>query len=339
MNTHVLEPTATFRRVDLADSDRDTLAEALLALPDPAQDLDAASVHLLRAFTALPVPAVNQILDFGRHADTPGVTLLTNLPTDPVLPPTPVDGEPAPGKPTFVAENVITGLSTLLGEPIGFLTEKAGRAIHDVVPVSTGAHSQTNQGSRVFLNFHNDIVYDADGRYDVPNPDFLVLSCLRQDPLGEAVTHYADARDIVRTLDPDTVRVLRTANFRLNAPGSYCRDAGRDEVLSARVPVLHGPLHSPEIAVSANGVRPLTTAAEAALERLQEVCRDPEVNHSVKLAPGQALLINNRKGLHARSAFTARHDGTDRWLQRTYVRRTTWPLRERAALGSRRIYT
>ena len=41
--------------------------------------------------------------------------------------------------------------------------------------------------------------------------------------------------------------------------------------------------------------------------------------HQVRLEPGTALLINNRKGLHARSQFSARYDGRDRWLQRAFV--------------------
>ncbi|MER5761738.1 TauD/TfdA family dioxygenase [Streptomyces sp. NPDC002082] len=331
----------TFRQSALDDGAHTKLADRLRALPDPSGDLDHASAVLLQAFAAtLPTAQLQEILDFGRHADAPGVMLVENLPVDLGLPPTPADGEPAVKEAGgHVAENVIVGLSGLLGEPIGFQTEKAGRAIHDVVPVSKGATTQTNQGSRVFLNFHNDIVYDAQGRYDVSNPDFLVLNCLRQDPQAKAVTYYADARDISAILDEDSLRILRAPLFRLNAPGSYCRDvAGKDEVLSDPVAIIHGPASSPEIAVSANGVRGLTPEAETALAALQEACRDERICHQVTLRPGQALLINNRKGLHARSAFPAFHDGTDRWLQRTYVRRTLWPLRDRGTDVGPRVF-
>lgn len=171
---------------------------------------------------------------------------------------------------------------------MGFLSEKDGQLVHDVIPVATGAQSQTNQGSTVFLNFHNDIVHDVIGRYDVSNPDFLVLSCVRADHEGVAATYYADARDIVRALDPQVLEVLRSPLFRLNAPGSYVRDvAGGAEVLSDPVAIISGPDEAPEISVSANGVRAMTRAAEQALEVLQAVCR--EVSHEVFLRPGQAL--------------------------------------------------
>ena len=327
----------TYGEIVLADEIRDALGSALVPFPDPAGDIDRSLIQLHVVFSRLPFGQLQQLLDFGRHSDTPGVMAVRNLPTDPLLPPTPLDGGPSREKETFVAEAVLLGLSQLLGEPVGFNTEKDGRLIHDVVPVSAGATTQTNQSSGVFLNFHNDIVHDDTGRYDVSNPDFLVLNCLRQDVAAEAVTYYADARDILRALRPQAVQALSAPLFRLNAPGSYVRDVANGvDVLSAPAQVISGPADSPEIAVSANGVRGLTPEAEQALDDLQSACR--EVAHQVRLVPGSALLINNRKGLHARSQFGARHDGRDRWLQRTYLRRSLWNIRYRRVSGERRVH-
>ena len=334
---HRAAADGTLGEIVLADDVRDALGSALLPISDPVDDVDRSLAELHAIFSRLPCWQLQQLLDFGRHFDTPGVMLVRNLPTDPQLPPTPLDGGPSRGKKTFVAEAVLLGLSQLLGEPVGFATEKAGRLIHDVVPVSSGATTQTNQSSGVFLNFHNDIVHDEAGRYDVSNPDFLVLNCLRQDIAGEAVTYYADARDILGALSPQVAATLSAPLFRLNAPGSYVRDvAGGAEVLSAPTAIISGAFDSPEIAISANGVRGLTTEAEQALDELQAACR--EVAHQVLLTPGSALLINNRKGLHARSQFSARHDGRDRWLQRTYLRRSLWSIRYRRAPGQRRVH-
>ncbi|WP_055490389.1 TauD/TfdA family dioxygenase [Streptomyces sp. TP-A0356] len=327
----------TLGTTELPDSVRDSIGAQLAAEPDPTLNIDRAMARYHQIFAGLPLDLLQQILDFGRHTDTPGVGYVRNLPVDERLPATPSNGGPAPDKPTFVAEGVLLGLSGLLGEPVGFRTEKNGQLIHDVIPVPGGAMTQTNQGSTVFLNFHNDIVHDAIGRYDVSNPDFLVLSCLRADHEGMAATHYADARDIISVLDPRTLELLRSPLFRLNAPGSYIRDvAGGGEVLSDPVAMINGPEGSPEIACSANGVRAMTTAAQAALDRLQAACR--EVAHQVFLRPGEALLINNRKGLHARTPFTARYDGADRWLQRTYVRRSQWTIRYRQTAEDRRVH-
>jgi L-asparagine oxygenase len=337
IDSAVESPVTTFEEIVLADEARDALAGELLPLPDPVTDIDRSLAVLHAVFARLPVEQLQQILDFGRHVATPGVALVRNLPVDPSLPPTPVDGLPSRHKRTFVAEGVLLGLSQLLAEPVGFTTEKDGRLVHDVVPVLAGAATQTNQSSHVFLSFHNDTVHDPAGRYDVPNPDFLVLNCLRQDVAGEAVTYYADARDIAGSLPPGVAEILRQPLFQLNAPGSYVRDvAGGAEVLSDPVPVLSGPLAAPEVVVSANGVIALTPDASQALADLQRACR--QVAHQVLLTPGTALLINNRKGLHARSEFFARHDGHDRWLQRTYLRRSLWTIRYRATPGDRRVH-
>ncbi|MEU6392972.1 TauD/TfdA family dioxygenase [Streptomyces sp. NPDC046939] len=328
---------ATFAEIALPDAVRDALSEQLAALPDPNIDIDRSTARLLQIFATLPTDIFQQVLDFGRHVDTPGVALVSNLPVDAELPGTPTDGGPSTDKTSFVAEGVLLGLSGLLGEPMGVLTEKAGQLIHDVVPVPGGSKTQTNQGSEVFLNFHSDIMHDVIGRYDVANPDFLVLSCLRADHDGVAGTFYADARDISAALPPTVLETLRSPLFRLNAPGSYVRDvADGQEVLSDPVPMISGHTAYPEIAISANGVHPLTSGAREALDILQEVCR--EVAHSVHLRPGQALLINNRKGVHARSTFTARYDGQDRWLQRTYVRRSLWNVRYRVTDDNRRVH-
>jgi len=327
----------TFTEFVLTDEVRDAIGGVLESFPNPVDDIDRTLTRLRVVFAALPIDQLQGVLDFGRHVDTAGVALVRNLPVDRELPMTPVDGGPSRLKRTFVAECVLLGLSQLLGEPMGITTEKGGRLVHDVVPVSAGATSQTNQSSAAFLNFHSDIVYDETGRFDVPNPDFLVLNCLRQDVGKEAVTYYADARDVVAGLPEDVVETLRTPSFRLNAPGSYVRDvAGGAAVLSDPVAIISGPLHAPGIVVSANGVVGLTREAENALNELQRVCR--EVAHEVRLAAGTALLINNRKGLHARSQFFARHDGQDRWLQRTYLRRSLWDVRYRGVPDNRRVH-
>lgn len=326
--------TRTFGRIDLPAITSGRLQQILLDMPDPSADPDSATTRLLQAFaTSFDSDDLQSVLDAGRHPDTPGVTLVSGLPVDPGLPLTPADGGPARGKRSYISEGVVLGLSALLGEPYGVHSEKAGQLVHDVIPVKSGSTTQTNMGSKVFLNFHNDIIHDPVGTYTLANPDFLVLLCLRPDPDGEALTYYADARDILAALSDEHAAELRLAQFQLNAPGNYCKAVGQDQVLSDITPIISGPTDYPEVSTSANGVVALTRAGAAALEAFQLACR--EVAHQVALAPGQALIINNRKGLHARSSFTARHDGTDRWLQRTYVRRSFWTSRYRSNAARR----
>jgi L-asparagine oxygenase len=44
-----------------------------------------------------------------------------------------------------------------------------------------------------------------------------------------------------------------------------------------------------------------------------------EIATSVVLEPGDLLVIDNNIAVHGRSPFTARFDGHDRWLQRSFV--------------------
>ncbi|MDV8022650.1 TauD/TfdA family dioxygenase [Rhodococcus sp. IEGM 1330] len=264
----------------------------------------------------------------------PPVMLLQNLPTDRALPDTPTDGGAAKEKQTFISEGVLLALSTLLGEPVSFRTEKNGRIIHDIATTKGGADTQTSQASKVFLNFHNDIVYDENDRYDVSNPDFLVLYCLRGAPGGAAGTYYCAASEIIEFLPPETVATLRDPRFKLNAPGGYTKMyANNQAVWSLPMPLIVGPPESPEIFLAANGVIGIDETAQRALDSVQELCRSGSIGARVELTPGDALLINNRKGVHARDPFPARFDGTDRWLQRTYIRRSLWNIRDKAVDG------
>jgi L-asparagine oxygenase len=45
------------------------------------------------------------------------------------------------------------------------------------------------------------------------------------------------------------------------------------------------------------------------------------VRRTIVLAPGDLAFVDNRLAVHGRTAFRARYDGRDRWLQRMFVQR------------------
>ena len=61
----------------------------------------------------------------------------------------------------------------------------------------------------------------------------------------------------------------------------------------------------------------------------------PALQRSVRLGPGDLLVIDNKRCAHARSAYEARFDGQDRWLQRAYVRRDIRMLTSETAASFR----
>ena len=65
--------------------------------------------------------------------------------------------------------------------------------------------------------------------------------------------------------------------------------------------------------------QPIDRDAARAFTLVKETVK--QVFNDAKLNPGEMLIIDNRRSIHARSIFSPRYDGTDRWLQRGYARR------------------
>jgi hypothetical protein len=91
-------------------------------------------------------------------------------------------------------------------------------------------HATSSESSDVELGFHTDFNFDKhhpERPYNVLNPDYIVLLCLRGDRRSEAYTLYADARDICGKLDPAHLEVMRAPRFQLAASysftSSWCR--------------------------------------------------------------------------------------------------------------------
>ena len=73
--------------------------------------------------------------------------------------------------------------------------------------------------------------------------------------------------------------------------------------------------------------------ADGALRRLSAAL--DSTHQALRLLPGDLLVIDNFRTSHARSVFTPRWDGHDRWLNRMFVRVPDpdgGPLRDAAIL-------
>lgn len=314
----------------LDDSTRDNITSHLVDLSNPYTNPRRFSAQVRPGLSMIGTDALTKIHDFATSPDSPAVMLLENLPTDPDLPPTPLDGVINYENRTFVGEAVTYGLGKLIGEPIGYTTEKDGDVLHNLIPAQGAETTQSNRGSKVFLNFHNDSVYDESGWFHTYNADFLVLYGHRADPLRQAETIYIDAKTLCAVLDDDDVAELRKPQFELAAPSNFTMLLNNGEKVWSRPGgVISGPEDAPEISVAANGTRGTNPRAEAALNNLKALCDKPEYRISVKIGAGQALLINNRKGMHARSTFEPTFGPEERWLLRANVRRDTWAMRQR----------
>jgi len=87
-----------------------------------------------------------------------------------------------------------------------------------------------------------------------------------------------------------------------------------------RLAILSGSKSAPEIAYDMHHLAPIHDADTEAADALRELgaCLD-NVAISHVMERGDLLIFDNKRVVHARTPFTARFDGTDRWLMRTMI--------------------
>jgi L-asparagine oxygenase len=320
-------------RLEVPPTSAAQLHERFVGLPrlDADPDLEWLLAHLLQCTALLPVE-----LAFRSARPTgPSALLLSGLPIDTDLPPTPVDGMVPPYKAGQVSECALLLVGILLGEPVAYRAEKDGALIQDVFPTVADQNAPSNASWAISLDVHTELTFSRrapEQPLHATSPDFVLLLGLRCPEDRLASTTVIDVRDICEQLTPPELDALRQDAFQLQAPYSFTRDGDGSRPWSPPVALLRGPSTEPSLAFdSACGVRALSAAAEAALDGLKAACRLPAIRESVQLRAGDVLVIDNARCAHARSQFTARLDGQDRWLERGYVRRSLVGLESRTA--------
>ena len=181
------------------------------------------------------------------------------MPVDEPLPPTPISSLAEAREPTPVGEGEILSIAALLGEPVGYIDEKDGAVVQHVFPLASEANSSSNESSAAGLDFHTELSFSRrhpEWPMDYACPDFLLIFCLRPDPMYQANTSILEARTICQRLPEQHLRALREPNFELRAPvffhaqGETVRDRGAIESLSYQGPIGHLESHSTSLAVS-----------------------------------------------------------------------------------------
>ncbi|GIG86266.1 TauD/TfdA family dioxygenase [Plantactinospora endophytica] len=270
--------------------------------------LDADGItELACGLTAAVPPRLLRALH--RHRSGAGLDALLVaglLPADQEWGPTPRgSAEPLTG-PAQAAALCLLNAALQLGEPFTFSTFYSGRLVQHVVPVPTMEHTQTSESSSGMLDWHVEDGFSPD------RCDHFALLCVR----GETAAHtrFTSARDLEL---PDEVReVLRRPTF-LMAPDTAHEMSDRRPVATA---VLWGPPEAPEICYDAHYLTPAEQQGGHEAEALRLLGRELDVKRvEHALAPGELLLLDNRRTVHARTPFSARGDGTDRWLLRTMI--------------------
>ncbi|MEV0052874.1 TauD/TfdA family dioxygenase [Saccharopolyspora shandongensis] len=206
-----------------------------------------------------------------------------------------------------VAFALIAGVT---GRVFGWRSQQDGRLVHDIVPSKGFENMQVGASSAVKLEWHTEDSYHPD------RPELLLLACVRNpDGVGTDVASVRRAR-----LSDEDAALLSTDPVLLYPDDSYAGSWSGDGGDSARMLTLWE---------TADGLcmrfdPPYTKLPDdrpdlrAAWERLGEALDSCAT--TVRAEPGDVVVVNNDVAAHARRPFTARYDGTDRWLKRILAR-------------------
>lgn len=276
----------------------------------------------LEAAGKLDGPTFDAMRHFAESSNDYGTLLLRNVPIDSNLPPTPHDGR-RPGNVSLLCEAIEVLLGCLLGEIFSYADEKEGLLIQNICPVPGQENLQENTGS-VFLEFHTE-----DSFHPFP-PDYLILTCLRGDRSGQAVTVTASLGRVMDSLGKEVIESLVGLNYLIRSSSSF----GASKY-QKRTAFIGSPQKETGFVFDLNGMKPLSNDAARAMQYLlKELERE---TYGVCLRPGEAIVIDNNKACHARTGFQPYYDGHDRWLQRIFLSRDLSRVKGAFVPGTRMI--
>ncbi|MFD6970012.1 TauD/TfdA family dioxygenase [Streptomyces sp. NPDC059949] len=310
-------PAAADWALDPADADAcERLARTLCTDEHDQVDHPEWVARARDAWEDLPLPLRRAVRRFRRHSGPRGTLVIGGLPVDQAaLPATPSVPGSVQRRATVPAA-VLTMVACGLGEPLAYRAEKSGALVQDVVPVPGQESFHGNAGS-VPLSFHTE-----NGFHPHP-PDYVIFLCLRADHDRIAGMRVAGIRQALPLLTPASRQTLFAPEFITTPPPSFGTGTGPDAAAAASEPdveprpVLSGAVEDPDIRMAQLVTTPLTPRAAAALTEFGRACE--ATARTLRLNPGDLVVIDNRVTVHGRTAFHPRYDGADRWLQRTYV--------------------
>ena len=254
-----------------------------------------------------------ELINFRKGRNTNGVLLIKGALLDENLPPT-IDNidELIDRKNTYYSEFYLMMLSRFLGEPFSYRQERNGTIIHNMRPKRGNEREISSDSSEILLDLHNENIYHP------VYPDYLLFCGLRKDPAGKAKTIVVSVDDFYNNISPYDIPILRSKRFRTSIDfnfGNTLAERGSGVLIQ----VLFGPADSPFIAYDDEYIAGIDAESQATLNRLRTLLHN--TLYGFELEQGEILLLDNLRTLHGRTAFKARYDGTDRWMQRVLVTR------------------
>lgn len=292
---------------------RDQLLDLAAELPRvPRQDLYGFLAAARGLTGRLPARLVRALEEFNEHGNQDGFLMLRGLPVEdgadlpatPTVTPAPVE------RPLLAMEAMLALVGGRLGLHTGYAELREGTVYHDVYP-SPGAHYLSSETSETLLEFHTEMAYHR------LQPNYVLLACSRADHDGTAATLVASVRNALPLLSD----AERDGLFEVKMP--CCVDVAfrggvEDPGAIAAVTPLYGDRDDPMLGYDRELLAPREPAHKEAVAALSKAL--DQVTQAIHLTPGDLLIVDNFRTTHARTPFTPRWDGKDRWLHRNYIR-------------------
>ena len=202
---------------------------------------------------------------------------------------------------SWISELVVLGMTHALGfNPFGFLQEKNGTLVHEIVPLEGKAHTASSNGS-VEFKLH------ADGAY-LPRemrPETLTLFCLNNESGTD--TKLVSLESVIGELSAEIIDMLSSKSF-IHTPPTTFEVGESSQVMGSVLDKVDGNW---ELKIATHSCKPIHQKAEKALEQFIQVSEKKAFSHAWKI--GDLLMFNNFRCLHGRGPIAGK-----RWLQRCY---------------------
>ena len=224
-----------------------------------------------------------------------------DIPVAEDVPPTPTEYIAGIPKATYQSEGIIGAVSLELGTLFNY-RETSDSLMYDVYPVKAHENSRSFVNSRRMLSFHTD-----GSAHPLMSPTFVLLYCVRDDP--EAANLFVDVDTLVSSLSPEVVDLLTQPLFN-----HLVRQFPQHYLLK---PILYRVGENFSVKYDEDTTLGINPKAESARNLLNETLRKLAIE--IENYPNSLLILNNSACIHARTSFTPRYDGRDRWIKCAFV--------------------
>jgi Fe(II)/alpha-ketoglutarate-dependent arginine beta-hydroxylase len=219
-------------------------------------------------------------------------------------------------------------LCSAVGYVFGWTTQQKGKIIHDLIPQKSKGSAQTGYGSTSELVMHTEDSFHAH------KAEFVCMYGIKNE--GKVATTFASIRDI--KLEQKDIEVLFNEGFELTPDESHLDKSQKSlsvtqqsEHRNAIVTTLYGNREYPYLCYDPaytklhNNDDYRSKVYNMLKREIDDKTRD------IAIEPGDICIIDNRKVVHGRRAFTPQFTGNDRWLKRINI---TTNLRKSAGVRS-----